>query len=164
MGRRNTEADFWAKVDQSAGPDACWPWIGSRFHGGYGAAFHQSRTRNASRVAWIYAHNGHDPVGQHVCHSCDNPPCCNPAHLFFGTPAVNHADMVGKRRAKGDRQSRKATQHGTPTGYIKHITQRGGWTKPACDDCKAAWATYKRNKSDLARNQTHAVAAWVEMT
>lgn len=42
-------------------------------------------------------------VGVNVLHTCDNPPCCEPSHLFVGTQAVNQADKVAKgRQARGD--------------------------------------------------------------
>jgi hypothetical protein len=59
--------------------------------------------RRAHRVAWILA-NGPIPPGLFVCHRCDNPPCCNPAHLFLGTPGDNARD----RNRKG--------RHGQPVG------------------------------------------------
>lgn len=45
-------------------------------------------------------------AGEQACHSCDNPPCCNPAHLFVGSQSANLADMRSKgRSATGDRHS-----------------------------------------------------------
>lgn len=57
------------------------------------------------RVALFLA-TGEQPADKHVCHTCDNPKCCNPEHLFFGTRSDNMRDMLAKGRgnkAKGER-------------------------------------------------------------
>lgn len=81
-------------------PDECWEWQSrARCHGGYGAinAGRGPKLR-AHRVAWAL-HNGPLPDGLGVLHSCDNPPCCNPDHLFLGKQDANIADMRAKGRA-----------------------------------------------------------------
>lgn len=87
---------FWAKVDRR-GPDECWPWSGSRKPRGYGHFIIGRRDHNAHRLAYELA-NGPITDGMHVLHSCDNPPCCNPAHLFLGTHTDNMHDMRLKSR------------------------------------------------------------------
>lgn len=91
---------FWDNVDMSGGPDACWPWARSRRGKGYGSVKVNGRLRSAHRVAYRLA-TGHDPVGLLVMHVCDNPPCCNPAHLSAGTASDNMRDMVAKHRGGG---------------------------------------------------------------
>jgi hypothetical protein len=88
-------ARFWSRVDKSG---ACWLWTLSRHDFGYGQVVVKRRPRGAHRVAWELM-NGPIPEGMSVLHRCDNPPCCNPAHLFLGTDADNAFDKVRKGRA-----------------------------------------------------------------
>src|SRR4051794_14535196 len=89
---------FWSKVD-IRGPEDCWPWTASKLPRGYGQIYHSGLRRPvaAQRMAWELT-RGAIPPGLGVLHSCDNPPCVNPAHLWIGTDADNHADMVAKGR------------------------------------------------------------------
>lgn len=89
---------FWARVDRSGGPDACWPWTGARDRNGYGWFWLYGRNTRAPRAV-VALLLGEIPAPEvFVCHHCDNPICCNPAHLFTGSAADNTADMVGKGR------------------------------------------------------------------
>jgi hypothetical protein len=89
-----------AYVDRSAGPDACWPWTRGRSTDGYGRLYppRGAVAIAAHRAAFEQA-NGPIAAGREVLHSCDNPPCCNPAHLRVGTHAENMAEMSDRGRA-----------------------------------------------------------------
>ncbi len=120
-GRIGNPAErFWAKVDRSGGPEACWPWTGALNPDGYGNVGSVSRYWKAHRRAWTLA-NGPIPAGKHVLHSCDNPPCCNPDHLWLGTHADNMADMV----AKGRDGRRRLTEAAVLEGRALRLA---GWT------------------------------------
>lgn len=86
----------------------CLMWTGSALASGYGQTSYKGRKDLAHRVAFEIA-KGPIPPGMCVCHSCDNPPCIEPSHLWIGTHADNTHDAVNKgRMASGSR-------HGTHT-------------------------------------------------
>lgn len=95
---------FWSKVDMR-GPDECWEWQASLTTSGYGRFKITSYTQAiASRLALI-ATKRDEPRGMLVLHHCDNPKCCNPHHLYFGTVQDNAQDKVDRDRCRTGDQS-----------------------------------------------------------
>jgi hypothetical protein len=88
------------------GPNGCWIWTAGTIIKGYGRVRHAKKLWLAHRASWLVAH-GPIPDGKFVLHRCDNPPCCNPDHLFLGDHAINDAD----KRAKGRQPSMKGTRN-----------------------------------------------------
>ena len=91
---------FAAKVSTDT-PDKCWEWHGAA-RNGYGAIKHNRVVLSAHIVAFVVAGN-EVPDGKIVCHTCDNRLCCNPAHLYCGTPTDNVRDMQARRRVRPPR-------------------------------------------------------------
>lgn len=79
--------------------NGCHEWIGYADTNGYGrmSAFGRKSGQLAHRVSWELT-NGPIPSDMDVLHRCDNPPCCNPEHLWLGTAEDNVRDMIQKGR------------------------------------------------------------------
>jgi hypothetical protein len=95
--------------------DACW--VGNR------------TTRGNARAAWERAHGEPVPPGLWVLHTCDNPPCLNPAHLYVDTPGRNARDMWERGdRVRADQRPASHCKHGhefTPENtHLNHGGQR----------------------------------------
>ncbi len=75
--------------------DTCWEWLKGRGPQGYGKFWYGNYTWGTHRVAY-FLHYGVDPDQLLVCHTCDNPACCNPDHLFLGTHLDNNRDRDAK--------------------------------------------------------------------
>lgn len=83
-----------ARVNRSG---ECWEWTGAIDRKGYGVAVIKGRFLLAHRLAWALS-NGRDPGALLACHSCDNPKCVRPDHIWLGTNEDNQADKIAKGR------------------------------------------------------------------
>ena len=144
-----TDARFWARVDVGS-LDRCWEWQWGRQKAGYGTIAIAGYDYGAHRIAYLLA-NGSIPAGLCVLHRCDNPPCCNPSHLFVGTKADNVTDMHAKGRgnvgsvngqsklneekvalirsrvAAGEKQIHLSAEFGITSGTMSHLIARKTW-------------------------------------
>lgn len=98
---------FEDKVIKSEG---CWGWKGHLDKNGYpllksGTGGKEFKETRGGRISWLI-YRGEIPKGKYLLHTCDNPTCTNPEHMFLGTPKENSQDMVAKGRGN------KGSKHG----------------------------------------------------
>jgi hypothetical protein len=132
---------FWGRI-AIAGPDECWEWQGARLlSGGYGVTSWGGKFTRAHRIALSLSDGIWDDP-RHVCHTCDNPPCCNPAHLWRGTDAENAID----RNLKG-RTYRAPLKTHCPHGHeyseANTLVRRNG--ARSCRECARKRAAHRYN-------------------
>lgn len=89
--------NFWSMVDVKTESE-CWSWKGGTNGKGYGQFRRSSDNKRvaAHRQAYELVFGSLD--SQHACHTCDNPICCNPYHIFPGDQKTNIADAKQKKR------------------------------------------------------------------
>jgi hypothetical protein len=103
MKARPLEERFWEKVDKTP---HCWEWIGRKDADGYGQfKLRRDKHSRAHRLSYQMA-NGEIPEGLIVLHTCDNPSCVRPDHLYAGTHQQNGQD----RSSRGRYRNRPATE------------------------------------------------------
>lgn len=96
--------------------DSCWLWTHRNDRKGYGIINFRYREMRIHRL--MYQHFvGPLIKGLIICHKCDVPPCCNPDHLFQGTPKDNTQDMIKKGRYRNGYENYK---HRYLWGVVKH--------------------------------------------
>ncbi len=143
---------FWSRVKKTRG---CWIWTAGTYADGYGGFYDGKKMVRCNRYSWSLKH-GPIPPRMLVCHTCDNPICVNPRHLFLGTNAVNLADMANKDRSThgiknpmakldplrvvairrdygngGSTQKQVGARHGISEASVREIVHRRLWRRVA---------------------------------
>lgn len=77
----------------------CLLWTKNKDKDGYGKIYYAKKHFRVHRLMF-FLKTGIDPTNKLICHSCDNPKCANPDHLFAGTPLSNMQDKVEKGRLR----------------------------------------------------------------
>ena len=107
---------FWEKVQKT---DECWWWTGTKNNMGYGSFMRESPKKElAHRVSWFLAYGELPPAQARVLHTCDQPACVRPDHLYLGTMKDNTRDMMQRRR------NRYVAHHGEENGFSKLNEER----------------------------------------
>lgn len=147
VARRPAHERVMEKV-QIADKTGCWIFTGTKSHFGYGSIWIKGGSfRAAHRVMWEHANGRKLTRWEFVCHKCDNPPCCNPAHLFLGTLADNNKDMATKGRY--NHQQRTHCIHGhafTPENTYRPPGRPNRRHCITCDDLRKKMTPEERQQ------------------
>lgn len=128
--------------------NGCWNYTGPIGPKDYGFVYTRAPNRGkkrmflAHRVAY-FIHYGEIPKGAFICHSCDNPKCCNPRHLFAGTNNDNVQDFNRKNLRRRGSDAHNAVLNEESVKEIK-AALRGGAT------CAALSRRFKCSKGAIS--------------
>ena len=112
------QAKFWGRIKNRG---LCWEWQGARNDRGYGLVCLGDMTIRAHRISYVMAFGGIAP-DKIICHTCDNPQCVNPLHLYEGTALDNARDCVLRDRHSSKHQKKRRTH--IPDADIEQIRIR----------------------------------------
>ena len=142
---------FWDKVDKSGD---CWMWTAYKDQKGYGRFGIGSKLYSAHRLSYEWSYGDFDKK-LCVCHTCDNPGCVNPEHLWLGTRRDNNIDRDNKGRHNNGFQDRIKCKNGhafnTKNTYTRPDGGRNGRNCRVCDKL------YQRSKRAKAKSTREAV-------
>lgn len=103
--KQSIDERFWSKVDKT---DTCWIWMAAKDQKGYGIFTIGGRNHKAHRMAYELTHK--TSLGKlFACHSCDNPSCVHPEHIFPGTSSDNMRDAAQKGRHGNQKHPERST-------------------------------------------------------
>lgn len=127
--RGGTAVERFLRFTEKRSDEECWEWKGNRSHNGYGRFWIDGGTVPAHKFSLELFSQSKVPEGMLTLHSCDNPSCVNPLHLFIGTPKDNMQDMFRKGRAR-DQRGEKNNMSKLTSGHVREIRElynRGDW-------------------------------------
>lgn len=131
-------------------PDECWRWRTKLWPSGYGIFSCWNRNMRAHRAAWIF-YRSPIPDGMEVLHTCDNPACINPRHLFLGNTAINVADKIAKGRQPRGEQCTHAKLTAAQVAEIRARYKAGG---VSCRQLSKVYGVSDSAINDAVRGKT----------